>query len=160
MKFWCQKLQSWNIPKESWSICFCTKKVRIKCWWNWHLVSSVKKRVFLNEIQNNISFLSDKSIDDNSVKFQQTERQTIGPSFETPIIQLESRVGGNSSDLDLERKLNTNETAALAQDIYDGKVVIPTFEEFLVYILSTDLQGTNTKKIDPVTLRILFFLMK
>jgi len=36
-KFWCQKLQSWNVTRESCAICFCTKKARVKCWWNWLL---------------------------------------------------------------------------------------------------------------------------
>jgi len=36
-KFWCKKLQSWNLTWGSFAICFCTKKVRIKRWWNWHL---------------------------------------------------------------------------------------------------------------------------
>ena len=98
---------------------------------------------------SHIPFFSDKSIDDGSVKFQRTETQTVGPygqgpSFESPILPPDSTIGSNSSstsDLDLGRKLNANESAALAQDIFDGKVVIPTFEEFLEYILSTDLQG-------------------
>ncbi len=35
-KFWRQKLQSWKVTRESCAITFCTKKARIKCWWNWH----------------------------------------------------------------------------------------------------------------------------
>ncbi len=38
MKFWRQKLQSWNLPRESYAICFCTKKARVKYCWNWHFV--------------------------------------------------------------------------------------------------------------------------
>jgi len=34
-KFWRQKLQSWDITRESWVIHFCMKMAHIKCWWNW-----------------------------------------------------------------------------------------------------------------------------
>jgi len=34
---WHQKLQSWNVTRESCAKHFCTKNVCIKCWWNWHL---------------------------------------------------------------------------------------------------------------------------
>jgi len=37
-KFCLQKLQSWNITRESCTIRFCMKKARVKCSWNWHLV--------------------------------------------------------------------------------------------------------------------------
>ncbi len=37
-KFWHQKLQSWNVTRESCAICFHTKKVQVKCWWSWHQV--------------------------------------------------------------------------------------------------------------------------
>ncbi len=32
-----QKLQSWNVTRESCVIRFHTKKAHVKCWWNWHL---------------------------------------------------------------------------------------------------------------------------
>jgi len=34
--FWRQKLQSWNITRESCANHFCMKNTSIKCWWNWH----------------------------------------------------------------------------------------------------------------------------
>jgi len=32
--FWRQKLQRWNVTRESFANHFCTKNRRIKCWWN------------------------------------------------------------------------------------------------------------------------------
>jgi len=40
-KFWRQKLQSCNVTRESCTIRFCTKKLCIKCWWNWPLFSNL-----------------------------------------------------------------------------------------------------------------------
>jgi len=37
-KFWCQKLQSWNVTRKSCAILFRTKKPCVKCWSNWHLM--------------------------------------------------------------------------------------------------------------------------
>jgi hypothetical protein len=42
-KFWCQKLRSWNVTKESCVIQFCMKKARIKYRWNWHLQMSLDR---------------------------------------------------------------------------------------------------------------------
>ncbi len=44
--FWRQKLQSWNVTKESWAKHFCTKNAWVKCWWDW-LQMFVKQVVFL-----------------------------------------------------------------------------------------------------------------
>jgi len=46
-KFWSQKLQSWNVTRESCVVCFCTEKACVKCWWNWHLhaVAIILRRI-------------------------------------------------------------------------------------------------------------------
>ena len=97
-------------------------------------------------------FLNDTS--DNTSRHR-NERQTIEPNisqnlvsvspsnFETPM-QIDP-VFSNTNDLEgfsnVSKQKFSNSNDSQVQDVLDGKVVIPTFEEFLEYILSTDLQG-------------------
>ncbi len=39
---WHQKLQSWNVTRESWAKHFHMKNALVKCWWNWHQNDSEK----------------------------------------------------------------------------------------------------------------------
>jgi hypothetical protein len=69
------------------------------------------------------------------------------PNFETPM-QSDSQLTITNDlegfpNVSKQNLLNSNDS--VAQDVMDGKVVIPTFEEFLEYILSTDLQGNLTE---------------
>ncbi len=62
--FWRQKLQSWNVSRESCAKSFHTKNVRVKCWWNWLKLSRPFFHVSLKNlfsfsrlIQLSLSFL-------------------------------------------------------------------------------------------------------
>jgi len=46
--FWCQKLQSWNVTRESFTKHFRTKIESAKCWWNWLQGSEHSVRVKLD----------------------------------------------------------------------------------------------------------------
>jgi len=56
MKFCAPKITKlkWTVTRESCGICFCTKKVLIKCWWNWLLVA--KNDDYLLMITNETHF--------------------------------------------------------------------------------------------------------
>ena len=84
-----------------------------------------------------------KSISSESHRF---ERQTNEPSSNREInYEPEARTQlPNSSDLQFKSKNFPYINESLVQDIFGGRAVIPTFAEFLEYILSTDLQGRPT----------------
>ena len=84
------------------------------------------------------------------------ERQTNEPSSNREIsYEPEARTQlPNSTDLQFKSKNFPYINESLVQDIFGGRAVIPTFTEFLEYILSTDLQGMPVYFIRNIDLKI------
>ena len=113
--------------------------LKVSCW------------VDLTEKQNNFFSFLEHVKRTVSSKLRRFERQTNEPSLngETSL-ELEARTQlPNSTDLqsssDFKSKNFPFINESLVQDIFSGKAIIPTFAEFLEYILSTDLQGKHTR---------------